>query len=256
MQKFRAELQKRFEPFGRLARLMVKRVAKGPKVLQPRSALTPPRSPAPIKATRPDFPVRAGQFFGPSSVTPASGKMAAHTRQGLRSLSPHARNELSCGVIRCDFRAQPLPVVSQSLRGHSLHETMICRDRRLATASSCRNDHPHVRSIRSPKSGGRSPSGDERTSSSCITAVDGSTITARSSSSAECVRRSGRVSDGRRSPPRRSTMPDRSKRSPRLPVERRLDFPSWFRGERCLPVGCGIPYVYTLAMPSTRSEWK
>jgi hypothetical protein len=29
----------------------------------PRSALTPPRSPAPIKATRPDFPVRAGQFF-------------------------------------------------------------------------------------------------------------------------------------------------------------------------------------------------
>jgi hypothetical protein len=32
--------------------------------LQPRSALTPPRSPAPINATRPDFPVRAGQFFG------------------------------------------------------------------------------------------------------------------------------------------------------------------------------------------------
>jgi hypothetical protein len=32
--------------------------------LQPRSALTPPRSPAPINATRPDFPVRAGQFLG------------------------------------------------------------------------------------------------------------------------------------------------------------------------------------------------
>jgi hypothetical protein len=31
--------------------------------LQPRSALTPPRSPAPINATRPDFPVRAGSLF-------------------------------------------------------------------------------------------------------------------------------------------------------------------------------------------------
>src|SRR5262245_58333867 len=58
------------EPFAGIPRLTLKQANLAGSLTpdsQPRSALTPPRSPAPINATRPDFPVRAGQFFWPVS---------------------------------------------------------------------------------------------------------------------------------------------------------------------------------------------
>ena len=86
--------------------------------LQPRSALTPPRSPAPINATRPDFPVRAGQFLGvgiPRLVLRGSP---------LRGSSSAIRNSHSLCSAEADYDvggdsarnpAQRIAVSSQSL---------------------------------------------------------------------------------------------------------------------------------------------
>ena len=88
--------------------------------LQPRSALTPPRSPAPINATRPDFPVRAGQFFG--GTHPRHGLVLRGSR--LRGSSSPIRNSHSLCSAEADYDvggdsarnpAQRIAVSSQSL---------------------------------------------------------------------------------------------------------------------------------------------
>ena len=76
--------------------------------LQPRSALTPPRSPAPINATRPDFPVRAGQFLGachPADWPALKPDLTSCAVNSRLSASAEAGNMISA-VIRCVSRAQ------------------------------------------------------------------------------------------------------------------------------------------------------
>lgn len=69
--------------------------------LQPRSALTPPRSPAPINATRPDFPVRAGQFLG--ACIPRHLPREALATLGTRT-SFAVEAAMMDAVIRCVVR--------------------------------------------------------------------------------------------------------------------------------------------------------
>ena len=89
--------------------------------LQPRSALTPPRSPAPINATRPDFPVRAGQFFGGTHPPTRTGPARPPP---LRGSSSPIRNSHSLCSAEADYDvdgdsarnpAQRIAVSSQSL---------------------------------------------------------------------------------------------------------------------------------------------
>jgi hypothetical protein len=113
-EKIRPQPPNRIEPFGRPGRLIVNQADKGQE-LQPRSALTPPRSPAPIKATRPDFPVWAGHFF--------AGRVSSDAAAALRQLlslcdavapSPRESEKIE-GANQCVFRVQPDPVISSTL---------------------------------------------------------------------------------------------------------------------------------------------
>ena len=89
--------------------------------LQPRSALTPPRSPAPINATRPDFPVRAGQFLGGTHPPDTDWPCVAVPLRG--SSSPIGNSHSLCSA-EADYDvdgdsarnpAQRIAVSSQSL---------------------------------------------------------------------------------------------------------------------------------------------
>ena len=156
--------------------------------LQPRSALTPPRSPAPINATRPDFPVRAGQFFGAYASPDHGLALCAATLRGSsspirisHSLLPRKRI-MMWTVIRSRNPGTTDAVSSQSLLARA-PDTITRRDQRLATASPCRHGRRRMHSTRSRRNGAPWPSADARIFSSSITAGAGGTITARSNSS-------------------------------------------------------------------------
>src|SRR5271166_2890696 len=100
---------------------MLKQGHKG-QDLQPRSALTPPRSPAPIKATRPDFPVWAGHFFLASAgrifrvLVPRKGKMEAPGSRfvpGRRGASAQFKVNSLTGPWRIAIRAMDGTSMSQ-----------------------------------------------------------------------------------------------------------------------------------------------
>jgi len=154
--------------------------------LQPRSALTPPRSPAPINATRPDFPVRAGQFLGAASplrtglrrsLTPVLAKLAL----------PPAEADYDMGGDSVRNPAQRIAVSSQSLLARA-PDTIPHREPRSDTASPCRNGNPRMHSRRSRRNGAPWQIAAARIFLSSTAAGGGGAITAKSSSSCACTR--------------------------------------------------------------------
>ena len=165
---------------------MLKQGHKG-QDLQPRSALTPPRSPAPIKATRPDFPVWAGHFFTAASAPQRSVAFAS------RKSEKTAKIESMCvpGTLRRSLNSK-LPV-------HPFDWTMAHRDSRdTPTAFPCRNGFPRRHSSKFPGNGGRLPIAGGRIWSSFFIAGAGSAITPRSNSFTACGTPSGPASAGLR----------------------------------------------------------
>jgi hypothetical protein len=148
--------------------------------LQPRSALTPPRSPAPINATRPDFPVRAGQFLGYRMLC-----LVDHTQpNSLRALQKVMMFE-RFGLCAFDVSDS---VSRQSLLMRALSQTIPHRNVRCDPASSCRYGYPPMRSTRSPKNGAPLPSVGLHILSSSVKAAAGGVITAKSNFSIACAR--------------------------------------------------------------------
>jgi hypothetical protein len=161
--------------------------------LQPRSALTPPRSPAPINATRPDFPVRAGQFLGGTHPPDTDWPCVAVPLRG--SSSPIGNSHSLCSAeadydVDGDSARNPtqrIAVSSQSLLARA-PDTITHREQRSDTASPCRNGHRRMHLRRSRRNGAPWPSADARIFSSSIAAAGGGTTTAKSNSSCACAR--------------------------------------------------------------------
>ena len=73
-----------------------------------------PRSPAPINATRPDFPVRAGQFLGRWHLFSLAAPSES-PRGPARSAPARRRRIMMANDSGCAIRARPMPVSSLSL---------------------------------------------------------------------------------------------------------------------------------------------
>jgi hypothetical protein len=160
--------------------------------LQPRSALTPPRSPAPINATRPDFPVRAGQFLGvpirPKQTGPAWHPWASVLHRSMNSHSLcFAEADYDVDGDSARNPTQRIAVSSQSLLARA-PDTITHREQRSDTASPCRNGHRRMHLRRSRRNGAPWPSADARIFSNSIAAGGGGTTTAKSNSSCACAR--------------------------------------------------------------------
>src|SRR5215467_15262430 len=117
----------RLEPFGDLRRLIGEQADKA-GITAPIGAHAP-RSPAPINATRPDFPVRAGQFLGPWRLF--SRAAPSVSPRGLaRSAPARRRRIMMASDSGCAIQAQPMPVSSLSLLMRAPDETITrCNER-------------------------------------------------------------------------------------------------------------------------------
>lgn len=161
--------------------------------LQPRSALTPPRSPAPINATRPDFPVRAGQFLGGTHPPDTDWPCVAVPLRG--SSSPIGNSHSLCSAeadydVDGDSARNPtqrIAVSSQSLLARA-PDTIPHREPRSDTASPCRNCNPRMHSRRSRRNGATWQIAAARIFLSSTAAGGGGAITAKSGSSCVCTR--------------------------------------------------------------------
>jgi hypothetical protein len=154
--------------------------------LQPRSALTPPRSPAPINATRPDFPVRAGQFLGHASPA-RTGLRRSLNPVVAKAALPAAEADYDMGGDSVRNPAQRIAVSSQSLLARA-PDTIPHREPRSDTAPPCRNCNPRMHSRRSRRNGATWQIAAARIFLSYTAAGGGGAITAKSGSSCVCTR--------------------------------------------------------------------
>ena len=204
-QKFLPELLNRLEPFGALGTLIINQ-ANMARSLQPRSALTPPRSPAPINATRPDFPVRAGQFLGHAS-------RAICPREALATLGTRTSFPVEAGYDGCgDSLRRPAErtTVSSRLLLVRAPDTIPHREQRPDSAFPCRNGNPHMRSRRSRRNGAPWPSADARIFCELVSQRALEALLHAKSNSSTRMREAIRLSErwAEIAPPRHESVPD------------------------------------------------
>src|SRR5262249_19589436 len=147
--------QNRLEPFGDLRRLIGEQADKA-GITAPIGAHAP-RSPAPINATRPDFPVRAGQFFGRCVCVPLRPRASEFACSfAAPAPAPRIRIMMASDSV-CAIRSRPCPVSSPSLFMRAPDHTITrCHERRdiyvdTATRACTRRGRPEMaRPCRAP----------------------------------------------------------------------------------------------------------